>query len=96
MTSIDWPSRSVSAALLFLALAAPGAAAACDMHAVDQQLAREQPAVPQTVANSDQQPIVLASPSPDNDDAAKSSSNSQSQSNNGGQSSGSSQSSQQR
>lgn len=95
MTSIDW--RTVSAALLFLGLVAPGAAVACDMHAVDQQLAREQPAVPQTVANSDQQPIVLASPSPDNDDAAKSSSSSQSQSNSSsGQSSGSSQSTQQR
>ncbi|MBV9757904.1 MAG: hypothetical protein JO047_12670 [Alphaproteobacteria bacterium] len=95
MTSIDWRSRAVSAAL-FLALAAPAAAAACDMHAVDQQLAREQPATPQTLADTDQQPIVLASPSPDNDEAQKSSSNSQGQSNSSGQSSGSSQSTQQR
>ena len=95
MTSIDRRSRAVSAAL-FLALAAPTAAAACDMHAVDQQLAREQAAVPQSLAASDQQPIVLASPSPDNDDAQKSSSSSQGQSNSSGQGSGSSQSTQQR
>jgi hypothetical protein len=100
MNRIDRPSRLAPVAgttFLAVLLAVPVGVRACDMNAVDQELVREQPATPQTVATADQQPIMLASPSPDNDDAAKSSSSgSQNQSNSSGQSSGSSQSTQQR
>lgn len=99
VTSNDWTLRSAAAASLLLLLAAPAVARACDMNAVDQELAREPAATPQTWAadrRSEQRPIVLASPSPDNDEAAQSSSSSQGQSSGSAQGSGSSQTTQQK
>lgn len=102
MKSTDRASRSAAvtgAALLFAMLAAPIAAGACDMNAVDQELAGYEPARPQSMtANeaADQRPFMLASPSPDNDEAAKSSSSDKGQSSGNAQGSGGSQGTQQK
>jgi len=80
MNPIRWPApsaRMVAPAFLCLALAAiPAAAGACDMQAVNDELAREARAAPpaaQARADADPSPNNGADPSPNDDQPAKTS-----------------------
>ncbi len=77
MSAVHWKTlsaRVLGPAVLCLGLAAiPAAAWACDMQAVDEELAREAkaaPAVPQVQAAADPSPNTATDPSP-NDESSK-------------------------